>query len=156
MKELRIGVIGAGWFASRRHLPDIMRHPDLELTALCRRDPEALALLREHFPCPETYTDWREMLERCPLDVVLIATPHNLHYEQAHAGLERGLHVLIEKPMTIQSSEARVLCDVAGASGLTLAVALNPPYWAHCHGIRDAIRSGRIGEVEAVSFFWTG
>jgi len=155
-QSLRIGVLGAGWFASRRHLPDIQKHPDVTLAALCRRDPEALARLRDHFRPERTYTDWREMLETCPLDAVLIATPHALHYEQARAALERGLHVLLEKPMAIRSDEARDLRDLAMAKGRTLAVALNPPYWAHCHRMRGAIQAGRIGNVEAVDMFWTG
>lgn len=155
-RPIRLGVIGAGWFASRRHLPDIQKRPDVTLTALCRRDPEALARLRDHFQPEQTYTDWREMLAQCPLDAVLIATPHNLHFEQARAALEQGLHVLLEKPMTIRSDEARELRDLAATKGLTLTVALNPPFWAHCHRIRGAIQAGRIGRVEAVEMLWTG
>lgn len=157
MKEtLRIGVIGAGWFASRRHLPDIQTHPELTLAALCRRDREALALVAKRFAPEETYTDWQEMLERCPLDAVVIATPHSLHYEPARAALERGIHVLLEKPMAVRAEEARALRDLAQEKGLILGVALNPPFWAHCHRIRGAIQAGRIGQIEAADLFWTG
>lgn len=156
MPVVRMGVIGAGWFASRRHLPDITRNPEVSLAALCRRDPEALARIAAHFQPEATFTDWREMLERCPLDAVLIATPHNLHYEQARAALERGLHVLLEKPMTVRSQDARDLCRLAKERKRVLAVALNPPYWHHCHRMRGAIQSGRIGEVESLVFYWSG
>lgn len=155
-EPLRIGVIGAGWFASRRHMPDIQRNEDAVLAALCRRDATALAHLAHHFEPEATYTDWKEMLERCPLDAVLIATPHNLHYEPAKAALERGLHVLLEKPMTVRSEEARELKSLAEERGLVLGIALNPPYWAHCHRIRGAIHAGRIGEIEALNMFFTG
>lgn len=153
---LRFGVIGAGWFASRRHLPDILRNEDAVLTAICRRDENALARLAEHFQPERTYTDWRAMLEQSELDAVLIATPHNLHYESAKAALQQGLHVLVEKPMTVRSSEARELAQIASERSLQLSTAVNPPYWAHCHRIRAAIQAGRIGEIEAVDFFWTG
>lgn len=153
---VRFGVIGAGAFASRRHIPDILRHGDAKLVALCRRDPEVLKRLADHFEPERTYTDWRKMLDECPLDAVVIATPNNLHYEQAEAALERGLHVLLEKPMTVRADEAGKLRDLAKRLGLKLLVALNPPYWAHCHAIRRAIHGGRIGEVESVSFYWAG
>src|SRR5438034_11401550 len=91
---LRFGVIGAGWFASRRHIPDIVKHPDARLTALCRRNPEALETLKRHFAPEHAFSDWREMLEDCPMDAVVIATPHDLHFEPANAALEHGLHVL--------------------------------------------------------------
>jgi len=153
---VRFGVIGAGWFASRRHIPDIRNHPEAELAALCRRDPEALERLRAHFRPEAVFTDWREMLDRARLDAVLIATPHNAHFEPALEALERGLHVLIEQPMTVAPEEARALCRLADEKGLTLGVALNPPYWAHCHRIRSAIAHGRIGALESASLFWTG
>jgi predicted dehydrogenase len=153
---LRFGVIGAGAFASRRHIPDILRNENATLTALCRRDAETLKRLSDHFGPERTYTDWRRMLDECPLDAVVIATPNNLHFEQAKAALERGLHVLIEKPMTARAEEARELQKLAEAHDLRLAVAFNPPYWAHCHAMRRALHGGHLGEVESASFYWAG
>jgi predicted dehydrogenase len=153
---IRMGVIGAGWFTTRRHLPDIVANDDMELTAICRRDKEALATVQQAFHAKTVWTDWREMLEKCELDAVLVATPHNLHYEPAKAALERGLHTLMEKPMTIRSVEAEELCRIAAEKRLQLGVALNPPFWAHTHRIRNAIRNGLIGKLEALSMFWMG
>jgi predicted dehydrogenase len=154
--NVRFGVIGAGWFASRRHIPDIVNHSEATLAALCRRNPAELDTLKRHFEPERVYADWRAMLNDCPLDAVVIATPHNLHFEAAKAALERGLHVLLEKPMTIEPSEARTLCETARSNRLYLSVALNPPFWAHCHRIRGAISDGRIGEIEGISLFWSG
>jgi predicted dehydrogenase len=155
-QPLRIGVIGAGWFASRRHIPDVQKNEETVLSALCRRGQAALDRLAAHFGGTQTYTDWQRMLEECPLDAVLIATPHHLHYEPARAALERGLHVLLEKPMTVRAEEALHLVELAAAKQRVLSVALNPPFWAHCHRMRRAIHAGRIGEVESVSMSWTG
>lgn len=154
---LRLGVIGAGWFASRRHLPDAARCGDVRIAALCRRDRLSLERVRDALALDAAlFTDWREMLGAGGLDAVLIATPHAAHYEQAHAALECGLHVLLEKPMTVRASEARALAELASRRGLRLAVALNPPHWAHCHRMRELVSSGAIGDLEAVSLFWTG
>jgi len=155
-RQIRFGVIGAGWFASRRHIPDIRNHPEAVLDSLCRRDRAALEHLAHHFQPAAIFTDWQEMLKERQLDAVVIATPPAQHYEQSLAALEAGLHVLVEKPMTLSSSQARELCAAAKQRGLRLAVALNPPYWAHCHRMRSLVRQGRLGEIEAVQMFWTG
>jgi len=155
---VRLGVIGAGSFVSRRHLPDVQKCANLTLAALCRRDPDALARMTEHFEvAPENgFADWQEMLASAPLDAVLIATPNSLHFEQAQAALKKGLHVLLEKPMTLRSEDAHALVRLARKKGLHLGVALNPPYWAHCHRARRALASEAMGPLESVSLYWSG
>jgi predicted dehydrogenase len=96
------------------------------------------------------------MIAEANLDILLIATPHSLHYEQAKTALENRIHVLLEKPMTIHAEEALSLCRLAERQGKLLSVALNPPFWAHCHKIREYIARGELGQLEAVSMFWTG
>ena len=156
--QVRLGVIGAGWFVSRRHLPDVVHNKNVMLASLCRRDAAARATMEAHFGLPPEsgYDDWRKMVEQAPLDAVLIATPNNLHYEQAKAALERGLHVLLEKPMTIESEHARELVELAKARGLKLAVALNPPHWAHCHRAKRALLNEKMGAFESAAIYWTG
>ncbi len=155
---VRLGVLGAGSFVSRRHLPDAVAHPNVHVSALCRRDETARATMASHFGvAPEhAYEDWRQMLDNAHLDAVLIATPNNLHYEMARACLERGLHVLLEKPMTIQSDHAHALVALAHENNLRLGVALNPPFWAHCHQIRRALRDEKMGALESAAIYWTG
>ncbi len=155
---VRLGVIGAGWFVSRRHLPDVQNCDELALSAICRRDPEQRARVAEHFGVDPShaYGEWREMLECEALDAVLIATPNALHFEHAKAALERGLHVLLEKPMTTRSDQAHELVELAASKGLKLGVALNPPFWAHCHRIHRALVEAQIGTLETVSLFWSG
>lgn len=157
-KPVRLGIIGAGWFVSRRHLPDAMANPKVTVAAICRRDPEARAKIAAHFAIPDeiTFGDWRQMLDSVEMDAVLIATPNALHYEQAREALERGLHVLIEKPMTVRSEDAHALVALARARNRKLSVALNPPFWAHCHSIRRALASEKMGALESASLYWTG
>jgi predicted dehydrogenase len=147
---LRIGVIGAGWFASRRHLPDLKANPDAQIAALCRRSEAELRKLAEHFGVERVYTDHRALLDREELDAVLIASPHALHFEQARDAIERGLQVLVEKPLAITSEEARELVRLAGQKHVLLSTALNPPFWAHCRYLRERIIAGDLGTVEAV------
>lgn len=156
--KVRLGVLGAGSFVSRRHLPEAISNPHVTVTSLCRRDAGALATMASHFGVQpdETYMDWRVMLDKAPLDAVVIATPNLYHYEMAVACLERGLHVLLEKPMTIRSEDAYALVTMAQERGLQLSVALNPPFWAHCHQIRRALKDEKMGALESASMYWTG
>lgn len=155
---MRLGVIGAGWFVSRRHLPDAMANTEIQVTALCRRDASARSTILSHFNLPGScgFDDWQTMLDEAPLDAVLIATPNSLHYEHAKTALQRGLHVLLEKPMTVRSEDARDLVRIANENNLKLSVALNPPFWAHCHRAKQALQSVRMGQLESASIYWTG
>lgn len=156
--KVRMGVLGAGAFVSRRHLPDAVNNPNVVVTGLCRRDAAARAVMADHFGVPHdsTYADWREMLDKAPLDAVIIATPNLFHYEMARECLERGLHVLLEKPMTVRSADAHALVALARERELHLSIALNPPFWAHCHQIRRALRDEKMGVLESASIYWTG
>lgn len=153
---IRFGVIGAGWFASRRHLPEMVAHPEIEVVALCRRSPEPLAKMAAHFGVEQTYTEVDTMLAEAEFDAVLVCTPHHLHHEQAAAALAAGCHVLLEKPMTVTSADAEDLVRRADEAGKLLEVAYNPPYWKHTCYLRDRIAAGDLGEIEAVDIRWTG
>lgn len=155
-KKIKLGVIGAGSFASRRHIPTIIKSPDAQLVALCRRNEEMLRKMAEHFNCQNTFTDYQKMLDSVEMDGVLVTTPHALHYEHAKAGLKRGLHVMIEKPMTIKADEARDLARLVKDKGLVIVVALNPPFWQHTTYIRNYINSGSLGDIEGVCIDWVG
>ena len=151
---LRMAVIGAGSFVTRRHLPVMVDHPEMEVVALCRRDQDSLRQVAEHFNVDRTYTDYEEMLARETLDAVLIATPHGLHYPHTRAALEKGLHVCLEKPMAVWGAEARELQRMADEGDLVLQVALNAPFWAHCHRMRERMNSEAFGELESAHLHW--
>jgi predicted dehydrogenase len=155
-QKIRIGVVGAGWFASRRHLPDIAASAEAEVVALCRRDEAQLRRVADHFGVRRTFTDYRRMLDEVEIDALLVATPHALHHAHARAALERGLHVLLEKPMTVSSADARDLVALSQERRRVLVVAHNPPYWPHGHLLRRTIRSEAFGDLESASMSWVG
>ena len=153
---LRLGVIGAGWFASRRHCPDIVAHDDGTLTALCRRSRPELERMGQAFGVNALFTDHGDLLASGQVDGVVICSPHDLHYEHTRAALEAGLPVLLEKPLTIDPGQGRELVKLADARDLVLLVAQNPPYWSHCHRLQQIIAGDLIGSLEAVSISWVG
>jgi len=149
-----VAVLGAGWFASRRHLPDLKSEEGVEVVAACRRNVEALELFCNHFDIRGRYSDYRRMLDVERPDAVVIASPHAHHYEQTRRCLEMGIHVLVEKPLALTVAEAEALHQLAVKQSRVLSVALNPPYWPFCHAAREWIDSGEIGSLEAVQIAW--
>ncbi len=99
-KKARIGVIGAGWWAAANHLPALKANPDCEVVAVNRLGAKELAEMQQAFDVPHGFEDYRAMLDEVPMDGVVIASPHVLHYEHASAALAKGCHVVVEKPLT--------------------------------------------------------
>src|SRR5206468_1708950 len=103
-------------------IPALVENADAELVAVCRRSPEELEKVRSAFAIPFAFTDYRTMLDSIDLDGVIVASPHPQHFEQACAALRRGLHVLVDKPMTTNAGEARTLVALAAKSGREILV----------------------------------
>ncbi len=121
-QTLHIAIIGIGWYAGTNLIPNLRKTGRVEIVAITRRSADRLALAQQELNIPESYTDWREMLEKSALDAVVVCTPPNAHAEPTLAALERGLHVFVEKPMALASADAQ--CMVASANLTTPS----PPY----------------------------
>lgn len=144
---VRAAIIGAGHFAYRMHIPVLAKRDEVVLDSVCRLGRKELDLIAEEFGFAFATEDWREVLER-EIDIAVISSPHNLHYEQAKAFLEKGCHVLVEKPMCLDPAEAWDLVQVAEASGRELLVAYGWNYKTGLDEIREML--GEIGEIEHV------
>ena len=118
----RIGVIGAGFWASYQYLPFYRDHPEVELVGAVRKDEAGLDAFRKEFGL-EVSTSSVEELLAAGVDGVVVSSPHDLHREHAVAALEAGAHVLVEKPMTLTLADALAIGDAARAAGRDVAVA---------------------------------
>ena len=124
MGKIRVGFIGCGGNASG-HLGRMLGIPEAQVVALCDVDQASLQRAKERNPqaaeLPE-FTHYQEMLEQVELDAVEISTPHTLHFEQIMAALDKGLHVLTEKPMVCTVDHARQVIAKAEATGKVLMI----------------------------------
>lgn len=150
MNKVRLGFIGAGWWATSNHMPILAARPDVEMASVCRLGREELARVQERFGVRHATEDYRQLLEQ-PLDAVVVSSPHTLHYEHARAALERGLHVMVEKPMTTRGAEARDLARLAAEKGLQLLVPYGWNYKPFVQAARAQLDAGAIGRIEHVS-----
>ena len=103
--RLRLGVIGAGTWAVAAHIPGFLRRPEVEPFIVSRRDPAMLEEIRARFRFARATTDWRQVVDAGP-DIVALTGPVHLRAEQALAAIDAGIHVLAEKPFTIDPADA--------------------------------------------------
>src|SRR5580704_7058510 len=131
MNRVRIGIIGAGWWATSAHIPAVNSHPKAELVAVQSRDKRKAAKIARDFGAKYACTTLEEIFAVKELDAVIVASTPNVHFAQAKAALERGLHALVEKPMTFTVDEARDLVDTAAKNNLQLLVSCPWHFTAH-------------------------
>jgi predicted dehydrogenase len=149
--KIKIGIIGAGTWSQYAHIPAIKEHPDAELVAICQRNQEKLKTVARQWNIPNSYADYREMLGKQPLDGVIISTPHHVHYEQARFALERGIAVLLEKPMVAKASEARELIALAKQKKKTLLVGHPLPHTSIAQRARALVQEGKLGTIKHIT-----
>ena len=147
----RIAVVGSGWWATANHLPALTARPDVNIVAICDLDEIKARQAADHFGIEKTYTDLETMLSDEELDGVVVATYHAAHYPVARRCLEAGLHVFIEKPMTLFASEARHLVELAARQDLQIVMGYNHNHRRGTKRARELIQSGELGEVQYIS-----
>jgi predicted dehydrogenase len=134
-KPIRLGIIGAGGVALSKHIPAIMRLKTIwepvELVAVSRRDERAGKKIESMYGC-RWCADYGQMIEKETLDGVLVLGPDDLHAEHSIACMERGIAVLVEKPITRSLVQSRKMCEVAEERNVPLMTVSNkrcsPPY----------------------------
>jgi predicted dehydrogenase len=148
--KARVAVVGAGWWASKAHIPSLATYEHAELTAIVDPDEEKMRAAGDRTGVTRLHGDYRDLYTG-DIDGVVVAVPHAYHYEIARASLDAGLHVLIEKPMVLKAVEARDLVQRAEVNGLHLMVGYTFHFTRHTQLARALVQSGRLGDVMFVS-----
>jgi predicted dehydrogenase len=147
---MKVGIVGAS-FARAAYLP-ALRHVDgAEVVALASSRLDSAKSAAEEFGVPHAYDDWREMLDKHSPDLVLIATPTDLHAPITLAALEQGAHVLCEKPTAMNASEASAMLDKAEALGRVHMIDHELRFNPNRAKVAEMIASGDLGEIRHVN-----
>lgn len=149
--KVNIGVIGAGWWATTLHLPELKADPRVRIAAVNRIGKPELEKVRTEFGAAAAYEDYKEMLAKESLQGVIVASPHTFHFEHARAALQHGAHVLVEKPMTTHTEDARALVRLAKARRLELMIAYGWNFAPMIQQARQLVANNAIGRVRHVS-----
>src|SRR5262245_7577587 len=148
--KVRLGFIGCGWWATANHMPILAAREDVEMTAVCRLGAAELQQVKDRFGFYFATESAEELVDLPDLDAVIVTSPHTLHHEHAKLALQRGLHVMCEKPMTTRADHARELVGLSRAKGAHLLV----PYgWHYKPFVQQAKRwldDGAVGTVQHV------
>ena len=149
MRRAKIGVIGAGWWATEEHIPSLRTYEKADLVGIADPNAEKLRAAATYYEVEGTYADYRNLLPK--VEGVVISVPHVYHYEIARDALDAGVNVLVEKPMVLTAAHAWDLVDRATKQGLELMVGSTFQFTSHARKIRDIIQSGGIGDLLYVS-----
>ncbi len=142
--SVRIAQIGCGYWG-----PNLARNfhelPTADLVACCDLDEARLSQAQVRYPTIKTTADYQSLLDDPEIDAVVLATPAPTHYALTKAALTHDKHVLVEKPLTLSSDQARALITLAEEQGRVLMVGHvfehNPAVWK----IKELIDEGEIG-----------
>ena len=141
---MKAAIVGLGGIAPMHIKP--LQTMGIQITALCDKNPTTLNSLATELAATP-YTNYEDMLNAGGFDVLHICLPHFLHAPVAIAALQKGYHVLTEKPMATTNQDAENMIAAAKASGRTLGVIFQNRYSPGATLIKETLQSGRLGPI---------
>lgn len=147
-KKLKVGIIGTGWIADA-HINCYKQMPDVEIVAGADLVPgKAEAFFKKwEVEGARCYPDHKSMLDAEQLDAVSVCTYNRTHAECAIYAMQKGVDVLLEKPMCVTIEEAAEICKVEKETGRLLSIGFQPRLDANMQMIKKIVESGELGEI---------
>ena len=146
MKKIKHSVLGLGWFGEK-HCEALAAIPNVEIHAICTRNPERLAEVAKRFGVKKTFANYHDMLADPEVESVSITTMWDQHAAPAVAALEAGKHVFLEKPMASTVEDCDAIVSAANAAKSFFMTGhicrFNPRYAA----AKQEIAAGKIGRI---------
>lgn len=152
MAKIRLGIIGCGGMASTHEMGFGALADRMDITATCDVVLERAQEAAKHTGAALAVADYREITDY--VDAVLIVLPHDLHFETGKYFLERGKHVLMEKPMCNTEEQCLQLIDIADKAGKVLMTAYPVRFFPAVVKLKELIDSKAYGECFQISI-WT-
>jgi predicted dehydrogenase len=146
-EPIRVGLIGFGLAGEVFHAPLIAATREMRLVSIVTSDPGRQARARDAYPDASVAPDVDHLWSDADLDLVVIGTPNRSHVPLARASLERGLAVVIDKPMAPTSAEGQRLVEEAEAHGLVLTVFQNRRWDGDFLTLRRLLAEGALGDI---------
>jgi predicted dehydrogenase len=144
---IRTGICSYGMSGKLFHAPFIQAHPGFELAAIVERNREES---RDRYPDSKLCRSVEELCDDESIDLVIVNTPAQLHFEHTKRALSAGKHVLVEKPFTITTAEAKELRDLAQAKSRQLTVYQNRRYDGDYLAVKKVLEGKLLGEIREV------
>ena len=146
---IKVGLIGVGKMGLS-HYAILGAHPRVQVAAVCDSATYMISALRKRTGV-ETFKDYKKMIDAAGLDCVFVATPTSTHFEAASYALERGLHVFVEKPLCLDSTQSKQLSNLAKAKKRANQVGYHNRFIATFREVRRLVRADALGDVYQIS-----
>ena len=144
--KVRIGVVGTSWWADAMYLPALEAHPLADVRAVVGATrPEHTRAFAAAWGIPATYGATEAMLDGEELDAVLVLSRNDDHLRSATAAIERGLHVLCEKPLALSAPDARAMAEAAARAGIITRVPFTYRVMPVNRYVKELVDEGYIG-----------
>lgn len=150
---IKVGVVGVGW-AGQQHLGAFAAIDGVEIVAVAGMETEQVARLQAEYNIPHAFARWEDLIELEGLDAVSVAVPTFLHAPITVAALERGLHVLSEKPLARNGEEGAAMVAAARKAGRVLDVVFNHRRRGDIKKLKNIIDDGEIGRPYYAKASW--
>jgi len=149
MKTINAAVIGAG-FIGPAHIEALRRIDAVEVVAVASNNVEQAENIAEKYALAKAYHTWEDCINDDSIEVIHNCTPNNLHFEINKAVLQRGKHIVSEKPLTMTSRESAELVKLAGAAGVVNAINFNYRFYPLIQHARSLVHKGELGRIYTV------
>ena len=148
-KIIKIGIIGCGGIANGKHMPSLKLLKNVQMVAFCDIVIEKAQKAAQQYGTPDAkvYEDYRELLKDESIEVVHVCTPNRSHSFITVDALEAGKHVMCEKPMAINSAEAKKMLDAAKRTGKKLTIGYQSRFRADSDYMKKEAVSGTFGDI---------
>lgn len=148
MSRLKVGIVGCGFVAQKRHIPGFLRlKDDVSLCAVCDLNQDLARSVADKFGVRNVYSELSEVLSKEKPDVVDICTPPKVHAPVAIEAMEHGCHVLLEKPMASSLYDCDRMIQASRKHGVKLSIVHNQRFYPPFLKAEWLVKSGSIGEL---------
>lgn len=152
-----VGMVGTSWWADSMHLPALDSHPNVKITAICGRNRDNAQKMANTWNIPNIYTDYNEMIDKADLDAIVVSTPNDTHYPITMKALEKGLHVLCEKPIALTYPQAQEMAKLADKKGVKHLVPFTYSFMPTARYLKQLIDEGYLGKPYHLNLrYYTG
>ena len=145
MSRLRVAIVGCGAIAEGVHVPVAACSDRVEVAALVEKSLPRARKLAEKYGLPVVVDDYREVIGQ--VDAAIVSLPNYLHAPVTIDLLKRGIHVLVEKPMALTTSDCDRMIKAASDAGATLAVGLDCRFFASSQYVKQVVEDGLLGDI---------
>ena len=150
VKEVGIGVIGAGKIAELLHFPGYTKIENVRLEAAADPNKERLLEIKKKFGVQEVYNDYHDLLANKEIDAVSICTPPELHKTITIEALEHGKHVLCEKPLATSVDDCYAVMEALNGTKKFVMPAFNYRFTPSVRLANEIISRGKLGDLEEI------